>query len=68
VQARGRGLAGSACVRREEHLRYVKAAVDRQKRTLGELQSLMAAEGYAFARDISVEDVLPWHIVEFLRA
>jgi SAM-dependent methyltransferase len=39
-----------------------------RERTLEELQSLMAAEGYAFARDTPLEDVLPWHIVEFRRA
>lgn len=39
-----------------------------RERTLEELQSLMAAEGYTFARDTPVEDVLPWHIVELRRA
>lgn len=39
-----------------------------RERTLEELQSLMAAEGYAFARDTPLEDVLPWHILEFRRA
>ena len=37
---------------------------------LAELRSLMAAEGYGFARDVPLGDSpawQPWHVVEFLR-
>jgi hypothetical protein len=39
-------------------------------RPAAELRSLMAAEGYEFARDVPLGDSpvwQPWHVVEFLR-
>jgi hypothetical protein len=41
-----------------------------RERSLAELRSLMAAEGYGFARDVPLGDSpvwQPWHVVEFLR-
>ena len=41
-----------------------------RERTLAELRSLMASEGYEFARDVPLGDSpawRPWHVVEFLR-
>jgi SAM-dependent methyltransferase len=41
-----------------------------RERSLAELRSLMAAEGYKFARDVPLGDSpawQPWHVVEFLR-
>lgn len=41
-----------------------------RERSLAELRSLMAAEGYGFARDVPLGESpvwQPWHVVEFLR-
>jgi hypothetical protein len=48
-------------------LRMMVVVESGRERTLDELRSLMAAEGYAFARHVSLGDELPWHVVEFLR-
>jgi hypothetical protein len=38
-----------------------------RERTLPELQDLMAAEGWAFVRHVSLGDDLAWHVTEFRR-
>ena len=41
-----------------------------RERSLADLRSLMAAEGYELARDVPLGDSpawQPWHVVEFLR-
>ena len=43
-------------------------AMGGRERTLAELRSLMASEGYGFARDVPLGDSpawRPWHTVEF---